>query len=284
MGKKAKGSRTKRTTKTTASSVKKLSQVKKLALVQPGLFVGNKDAARDGDLLRRVGITHIVNVGGGSNHFPSEFEYLKFGRIKDASESNILQLMVPSCIFIDVALGRAGQPSHSRGEAGPVQPGSAGEPIQDHEVGSQPTTAAHGQPQRAPSRRHAPQDSVALSAIASTRGGVRAGAVLVHCKGGISRSVTIVCAYLLWSGAAATVEEALSIVRAARPPANPKSGFLLQLHEFSRKLVARRHGQKAEHCQHQWESPSSGLPPRGNASSAPRISETNTSLAGPTSL
>jgi len=55
--------------------------------------LGNKAAAADNALLHRVGVTHIVNVGGGQNRFPSEFQYLRFGRIKDASEADILSLL-----------------------------------------------------------------------------------------------------------------------------------------------------------------------------------------------
>ncbi|XP_059709483.1 dual specificity protein phosphatase 22 isoform X1 [Haemorhous mexicanus] len=59
---------------------------------------------------------------------------------------------------------------------------------------------------------------------------------LVHCLAGVSRSVTLVVAYIMtitdfgW-------EDALSVVRAARSCANPNMGFQRQLQEFEKHDV-----------------------------------------------
>uniref|UniRef100_A0A8B9PWA2 Dual specificity phosphatase 22 n=1 Tax=Apteryx owenii TaxID=8824 RepID=A0A8B9PWA2_APTOW len=59
---------------------------------------------------------------------------------------------------------------------------------------------------------------------------------LVHCLAGVSRSVTLVIAYIMtitdfgW-------EDALSVVRAARSCANPNMGFQRQLQEFEKHDV-----------------------------------------------
>ena len=66
------------------------------------------------------------------------------------------------------------------------------------------------------------------------------GKVLVHCERGASRSVTVVCAFLMLSGADTagrplpmhryvTLVEALDHVKAQRPCAQPNHGFLQQL-------------------------------------------------------
>lgn len=57
------------------------------------------------------------------------------------------------------------------------------------------------------------------------------GAVLVHCAAGISRSVTVVCAYLLryHGDRFHSAEMAVSHVQKARPWASPNHGFLKQL-------------------------------------------------------
>jgi hypothetical protein len=148
---------------------KKLSSIKKLARVGDGLYVGNKDAAADADLLKHLNVTHILNIGGGKNRFGAQFEYCRFGRISDSTSADILALLPACCLFIHRALSKG-------------------------------------------------------------------GAVLVHCKGGISRSPSVTIAYLLWSKQCATVAQALARVRAARPAARPNAGFLAQLEAFAASL------------------------------------------------
>ncbi|KAI0346374.1 phosphatases II [Trametopsis cervina] len=55
--------------------------------------------------------------------------------------------------------------------------------------------------------------------------------VLVHCLAGISRSVSIVTGYLMYSKGL-TVEEALHLIREFRPEADPNSNFVNQLTIF----------------------------------------------------
>ncbi|KAJ3825203.1 hypothetical protein F5878DRAFT_707211 [Lentinula raphanica] len=55
--------------------------------------------------------------------------------------------------------------------------------------------------------------------------------VLVHCQAGVSRSATIVAAYLMHSRKM-NVEEALGLVRKARPEIDPNPGFIAQLEIF----------------------------------------------------
>ena len=57
------------------------------------------------------------------------------------------------------------------------------------------------------------------------------GAVFVHCLMGISRSPTIVAAYLIWKRGIG-VEEALQILRDARQIVEPNEGFLLSLRQW----------------------------------------------------
>lgn len=55
------------------------------------------------------------------------------------------------------------------------------------------------------------------------------GVVLVHCAMGISRSVTVVLAYLLRENPTLEVDDALSLVRKTRLKADPNGGFIAQL-------------------------------------------------------
>ena len=55
--------------------------------------------------------------------------------------------------------------------------------------------------------------------------------VLVHCEMGISRSATIVVAYLRWKFDM-TSHEALTVLRSKRPMVEPNLGFLRQLDDY----------------------------------------------------
>ncbi|KAG6821552.1 hypothetical protein H0H93_000061 [Arthromyces matolae] len=55
------------------------------------------------------------------------------------------------------------------------------------------------------------------------------GNVLVHCVQGISRSATVIAAYLMWRRRASNATEALQMVRAARDQIWPNPGFQEQL-------------------------------------------------------
>lgn len=60
--------------------------------------------------------------------------------------------------------------------------------------------------------------------------------VLVHCAAGVSRSVAIVCAYILYAahqnGTDSTVDEALEEVKQHRTSAGPNDGFMEQLQVY----------------------------------------------------
>ena len=54
------------------------------------------------------------------------------------------------------------------------------------------------------------------------------GRVLVHCSQGVSRSATLVIAYLMWRSGS-SYDEVFSQVKQARGVANPNIGFTCQL-------------------------------------------------------
>ncbi|KAL0576450.1 tyrosine protein phosphatase yvh1 [Marasmius crinis-equi] len=65
--------------------------------------------------------------------------------------------------------------------------------------------------------------------------------VLVHCQAGMSRSVAIVAAYLMYERKL-TPDEALELIRKSRPDVDPNPGFLTQLqifHDASYKISGR---------------------------------------------
>jgi len=63
----------------------------------------------------------------------------------------------------------------------------------------------------------------------------RGGRVLVHCREGVSRSATMIIAYLMWKHKI-TFESAHEKVRKVRPICNPNTGFTCQLLVLGKKL------------------------------------------------
>lgn len=65
----------------------------------------------------------------------------------------------------------------------------------------------------------------------------RGGSVLVHCHQGVSRSCTLVIAYLMWKESF-SFQEAFQFVKQRRSICSPNSGFMTQLMQWETKLKA----------------------------------------------
>jgi len=72
-----------------------------------------------------------------------------------------------------------------------------------------------------------------------------AGAVLVHCAAGVSRSATVVIAYLV-QHAGMSLREAALAVKSQRPIAYPNAGFWRTLFAFEREVLERAAARQAE--------------------------------------
>jgi 1-acyl-sn-glycerol-3-phosphate acyltransferase/membrane-associated phospholipid phosphatase len=66
---------------------------------------------------------------------------------------------------------------------------------------------------------------------------IRRGVVFVHCKVGYSRCVSVAGAYLLASGLARTTDDALDIIRAARPQIVARPEAVASLRDFEARLT-----------------------------------------------
>ena len=64
--------------------------------------------------------------------------------------------------------------------------------------------------------------------------------VLVHCRLGVSRSASLVAAYLMLTGRCPTASDAIAAVRRARPIADPNLCFRVQLFSLERRVDAWR--------------------------------------------
>jgi len=65
------------------------------------------------------------------------------------------------------------------------------------------------------------------------------GVVYVHCNRGISRSATVVIAYIMWKNKLG-VEGALNLVRKKREVIYPNGGFMKQLEEYRVELLVEK--------------------------------------------
>lgn len=68
---------------------------------------------------------------------------------------------------------------------------------------------------------------------------LRRTSVMVHCLAGVSRSVSLVLAYLMkWEGM--ELDEAMALVKLGRKTACPNEGFIRQLREFESEVAGER--------------------------------------------
>ncbi|KAM9486885.1 dual specificity protein phosphatase 19 [Clarias gariepinus] len=67
------------------------------------------------------------------------------------------------------------------------------------------------------------------------------GVVLVHCNGGVSRSVSVVIGYLMWREGQ-SFDDAFSQVKSSRPPSCPNPGFMEQLKNFKPQRGVQANG------------------------------------------
>jgi hypothetical protein len=66
------------------------------------------------------------------------------------------------------------------------------------------------------------------------------GRVLVHCRAGVSRSASLVLAFLLFSRRQPSLREAISHVIRSRPQVSPNEGFRNQLREYEYQISGQR--------------------------------------------
>eukprot|EP00928_Gymnodinium_smaydae_P087555 TRINITY_DN71806_c0_g1_i1.p1 TRINITY_DN71806_c0_g1~~TRINITY_DN71806_c0_g1_i1.p1 ORF type:complete len:241 (+),score=28.75 TRINITY_DN71806_c0_g1_i1:93-815(+) len=134
-----------------------------------GLYIGNKQAAGDRELLRRKGVVAICAVGARTM-FNDDLVYHHVS-IEDNGNESMMPHFSDACTFIHV--------------------------------------------QR------------------------RRGAILVHCKGGVSRSPTMLIAYLM-RHEQLSLADATQIVKLAWPAAKPREIFLQDLQVFESILAAEK--------------------------------------------
>ena len=65
--------------------------------VLKNLYIGNVNIARDLEMLKKLGITHILNISDYPSAFPDDFEYVRL-KMKDSGDepiNEIVELVLP---------------------------------------------------------------------------------------------------------------------------------------------------------------------------------------------
>jgi len=146
------------------------------SFVTPGLYIGDKYACRDLDLLKSLQIRTIINctvkpkAGGLRNYYSSDFLYKRVP-VKDSDLEDLTPWFSEVCELVDQSLQQKFN-------------------------------------------------------------------VLIHCQQGVSRSATIVLAYLLYKGN--NLKNAYVQLKTARPIVKPKTAFLRQLVLWDKQLSKKR--------------------------------------------
>ena len=171
------------------------SDFRRMQMVLPNLYIGHMQSTLTAATLHEFGVTHICRVIiGKPPEFPDIFEYLVV-EIDDDPEVNIAEHFEKCISFIDDAI-------HSSAT--------------EHVAGRY----------SAQTLSHLGGDGSG-SFVNAREGGV----VLVHCAAGMSRSASIVIAYVMYA-LGLPFEKAYVLVKRARPFICPNDGFMKQLKDF----------------------------------------------------
>ncbi|KAL6048163.1 Dual specificity protein phosphatase 15 [Balamuthia mandrillaris] len=180
--------------------------------ILPHLFLGDYSSATAAPVLRRWGITHIINV----THEPNYFQCNNTSPRTSSSYPSS-----PLATHSSVARSSASSNSSSRQDA----PGASKDSFQYLRIAVSDSSK----------QSIAEYFETAISFIEEAR--KESSAVLVHCIAGISRSTTIVLAYLMktegWS-----LDKAYRFVKEKRHIIEPNRGFMQQLALYEQTLFA----------------------------------------------
>jgi Icc-related predicted phosphoesterase len=182
-----------------------------MQMVIPNLFIGPLYPTQDINVMRRMNITHIVSCCNCVPKYPNDFEYLVISA-EDMNEENISKYFLKCIRFIYDALNTPYQPSTNINSDTTAMSGS-----------SSISSSANGDDISS-------QNDYIYKATHGLYGNV-----LVHCEQGMSRSATIVIAYLMYS-MDITYQQAHLLVKRARPFICPNDGFVEQLQIFEKRL------------------------------------------------
>jgi len=180
--------------------------------ILPNLFLSDLWTARWGDTLDRLKITHIISVLEKPITFPRTEQPLKLLHIpaSDSVNTDLLSFMDQTTEFIKGAI-ETNKQDQGQPETTSISVTAAAETID----GESPMSSGPTQENR----------------------------VLVHCLAGMSRSASIVIAYLL-ATTPMTAQEATEFVRSKRSIIQPNYAFAIQLEEYERRYFAST-GKKA---------------------------------------
>ncbi|CAI5464201.1 unnamed protein product [Closterium sp. Yama58-4] len=144
---------------------------KECSQIMAHVFVGSDAVARDREILRKSGITHVLNCVGFvcPEYFPGDITY-KTLWLQDNTSEDIACVLYDVFDFIEVVRQEAGR-------------------------------------------------------------------VFVHCCQGVSRSTSLVIAYLMWTEKPRGFEDAFRFVKAIRGVASPNMGFACQLLQWQERVL-----------------------------------------------
>jgi len=185
--------------------------------ILPNLYLSDAMTARWGDTLNKLGVTHIISVLEEPLTYPRTTQDIKILHIpvSDDPTSDLLSYFEGATEFISDALGTVE---------------IAGVNTRDLLDVNDITNVLEGKTVPFPSP----------SAESNRQLSSSKNVVLVHCLAGMSRSATIVCAYLLATTSMNT-QETISFVRSKRSIIQPNYGFEKQLRSWeARYFVATR--------------------------------------------